>query len=63
MDLLGRAPSRRDLAKSYQRNGLVMTQGKKVPEEAGKLYSRAAKLAPRDAMEMLHVESARAELE
>ena len=44
-------------------NGLVMMQGKKMLEEAGKLYSRAAKLTPRDAMEKLDVEAARAELE
>lgn len=44
-------------------NGLVLMQGKKMLEEAGKLYSRAAKLAPRDAMEKLDVEAARAELE
>jgi tetratricopeptide (TPR) repeat protein len=44
-------------------NGLVLMQGKKMLEEAGKLYSRAAKLVPRDAMEALDVEAARAELE
>ena len=44
-------------------NGLVMMHGKKVLEEAGKLYSKAAKLTPRDAMEKLDVEAARAELD
>ena len=44
-------------------NGLVMMHGKKALEEAGNLYSRAAALAPRDAMEMLDVEAAKAELE
>jgi tetratricopeptide (TPR) repeat protein len=44
-------------------NGLVLMHGRKALDEAGKLYARAAKLAPRDAMEKLDVESARAELE
>jgi tetratricopeptide (TPR) repeat protein len=44
-------------------NGLVLMHGKKALEEAGKLYSRAAKLTPRDAMEKLDVEAARAEME
>ncbi len=44
-------------------NGLVMMHGKSKLEEAGKLYSRAAALTPRDAMEKLDVEAARAELE
>ena len=44
-------------------NGLVMLHGKKMVEEAGKLYARAAAFKPRDAMEKLDVESARAELE
>lgn len=44
-------------------NGLVMMHGKSKIEEAGKLYSRAAALTPRDAMEKLDVEAARAELE
>jgi hypothetical protein len=63
MDLLGRATSSGTLAKSYQWHALVMMQGKKVLEEAGKLYSKAAKLAPRGAMDKLDVESARAERE
>ena len=44
-------------------NGLVLMHGKKMAEEAGKLYSKAAKIAPRDAMERLDVEAARAEME
>jgi tetratricopeptide (TPR) repeat protein len=44
-------------------NGLVMMHGKKALEEAGMLYSKAAKLAPRDAMEKIDVEMAKAELE
>jgi hypothetical protein len=51
------------MAKSYQWNALVMMQGKKVLEEAGKLHSQAAKLAPGDATDKLDVESARAERE
>jgi hypothetical protein len=44
-------------------NGMVLMHGKKALEEAGNLYARAAKIEPRDAMEKLDVESARAELE
>jgi tetratricopeptide (TPR) repeat protein len=44
-------------------NGLVMMHGKKMLDEAGKLYSRAAEMQPRDAMEALDVHAARAELE
>jgi len=44
-------------------NGLVMMHGKKMLEEAGRLYAKAAALSPRDAMEKLDVEAARAELE
>ncbi len=44
-------------------NGLVMMYGKKAIDEAGKLYARAAGIAPRDAMEKLDVEAAKAELE
>jgi hypothetical protein len=44
-------------------NGLVMMHGKKMVAEAGKLYSRAAELEPRDAMEKLDVEAARAEID
>ncbi len=44
-------------------NGLVMMRGKAALEEAGKLYAKAAGLSPRDAMEKLDVEAAKAELE
>ena len=44
-------------------NGLVMLHGKKALDEAGALYSKAAKMQPRDAMEALDVRAARAELE
>ena len=44
-------------------NGLVMIHGKKAVEEASALYERAAKIEPRDAMEKLDVEAARAELD
>ena len=44
-------------------NGLVMMHGKKMVEEAGRLYARAAAMKPRDAMEKLDVEMAKAELE
>src|ERR1700674_3089167 len=40
-------------------NGLVMMHGKAKIEEAGKLYSRAAALTPRDAMDKLDVEAAK----
>ena len=44
-------------------NGLVMMHGKKMLEEAGKLYAKAAALKARDAMEKLDIEAARSELE
>ena len=44
-------------------DGLVMMHGKKMVEEAGKLYAKAAQMKPRDAMEKLDVEMAKAELE
>ena len=44
-------------------NGLVMMHGKKRVEEAGRLYARAAEIEPRDAMEKLDVEAARAEMD
>lgn len=44
-------------------NGLVMMHGRKMVEEAGKLYAKAAAIEPRDAMEKLDVDAARAELE
>ncbi|APV51050.1 hypothetical protein BWI17_15975 [Betaproteobacteria bacterium GR16-43] len=43
-------------------NGLVLLHGKKMLEEAGKLYAKAAKMKPRDAMEKLDVELAKAEM-
>jgi hypothetical protein len=39
-----------------------MIHGKKMVGEAGRLYAEAAALRPRDAMERLDVETARAEL-
>ena len=44
-------------------NGLVMMHGKARLDEAGRLYAKAAGLSPRDAMEKLDVEVAKAELE
>ena len=44
-------------------NGLVMMHGRKMIEEAGKLYAKAAAIKPRDAMERLDVEAAKSELE
>ena len=44
-------------------NGMVLMHGKKWVEEAGTLYAKAAKLEPRDAMERLDVEAARAEID
>ena len=51
------------IAHTEMANGLVMLHGKKMVEEAGRLYARAAELEPRDAMETLDVEAARAEIE
>ena len=44
-------------------NGMVMMHGKKMVEEAGRLYGKAAEMEPRDAMEKLDVEAARAEID
>lgn len=44
-------------------NGLVLLHGKKAVAEAGTLYARAAAMKPRDAMEKLDVDSAKAEME
>jgi tetratricopeptide (TPR) repeat protein len=44
-------------------NGLVMLHGKKMVEEATRLYAAAAKIEPRDAMERIDVEAARAEID
>ncbi len=51
------------IARIEMANGVVMMHGKKMVEEAGRLYAEAAKLDPRDAMEKLDVEAAKAELE
>ncbi len=42
-------------------NGLALLHGKKAAVEAGKLRARAASMKPRDAMEKLDVEAAKAE--
>ena len=44
-------------------NGMLMLEGEKRMKEATKLYEQAANCKPLDAMERLHVEMARAELE
>ena len=44
-------------------NGLVMLEGDKKMKEAEKLYVEAAACEPKDAMERLDVEMAKAELE
>src|SRR5436190_2035303 len=44
-------------------NGLVMLEGDKKMKEAEKLYAEAAACEPKDAMERLDVEMAKAELE
>ena len=44
-------------------NGLLLLFGKGKIDEATKLYEKAAKSKPADAMERLDVERARAELE
>jgi tetratricopeptide (TPR) repeat protein len=46
-----------------QANGLVMLEGEKRMKEATALYEQAAALVPRDAMEALDIEMAKAELE
>jgi cytochrome c-type biogenesis protein CcmH/NrfG len=50
------------IARMEMANGLVMMHGKKMVEEAGKLYAEAAAIDPRDAMEKLDVDAAREEL-
>jgi cytochrome c-type biogenesis protein CcmH/NrfG len=50
------------IARIEMANGLVMMHGKKMVEEAGRLYSEAARSEPRDAMEKLDVDAAREEL-
>lgn len=51
------------VARVEMANGLVMLHGKKRVEEATRLYAEAAGLEPRDAMEKLDVEAARAEID
>jgi len=51
------------IAHTEMANGMVLMHGRKMIEEAGKLYARAAAITPRDAMEKLDVEAARTELE
>ena len=51
------------IARIEMANGLVMMHGRRMVEEAGRLYAEAARIEPRDAMERLDVEAARAELE
>ncbi len=51
------------IARIEYANGLVMLEGKKALAKAEKLYAEAAECEPRDAMEKLDVELARAELE
>ncbi len=50
------------IARIEMANGLVMMHGRKMVEEAGRLYAEAAKIEPRDAMEKIDVELAGAEL-
>jgi len=50
------------IARIEMANGLVMMHGRKMVDEAGKLYSEAAGIDPRDAMEKLDVDAAREEL-
>jgi len=51
------------IAKVEYANGLVMLEGDKKMKEAEKLYAEAAACEPKDAMERLDVEMAKAELE
>lgn len=51
------------IAKIEYANGLVMLEGDKKMKEAEKLYAEAAECEPKDAMERLDVEMAKAELE
>src|SRR5258706_8730979 len=50
------------IARIEMANGLVMMHGRKMVDEAGKLYAEAAGIDPRDAMEKLDVDVAREEL-
>ena len=51
------------IARVEYANGLVMLEGDKKMKEAEKLYAEAAECEPKDAMERLDVEMAKAELE
>ncbi len=51
------------IARIEYANALVMLDGKKALQEAGKLYADAAACTPLDAMERLDVEAARSELD
>ena len=51
------------IARVEMANGLVMLHGKKMLDEAARLYAEAAAMEPRDAMEKLDVEAARAEID
>ena len=51
------------IARIEYANGLVMLEGKKALKQAEQLYAEAAASEPVDAMEMLDVEQARAEME
>lgn len=51
------------IARIEMANGLATIHGKKALEEAARLYAEAAQMKPRDAMEALDIEPARAELE
>ncbi|HET9977427.1 MAG TPA: hypothetical protein VFQ20_08335 [Burkholderiaceae bacterium] len=51
------------IAMTEYANGLVMLEGDKKMKDAEKLYADAAAIVPADAMEMLDVEAAKAELD
>jgi hypothetical protein len=51
------------IALTEMANGLVLMHGKKMVGEAATLYAKAADMEPRDAMEKLDVEVARAEID
>ena len=51
------------IARIEMANGLVMLHGKRMVEEAARLYAEAARTKPRDAMEWIDVALARAEIE
>ena len=58
LELAPRSP----IARIEMANGMVMMHGRKMVEEAARLYAEAAEIEPLDAMERLDVESARDEL-